>query len=111
MRNFARRWASPPLTPWGRLLSPRAHLRLAKSAWGQGVPAAPGARVGLIDALHADIGERKNLAATHPEKVKRLHADLVAWRQRVDAAMARMKTAEELAHPEELKQRKRRKTP
>jgi len=32
-----------------------------------------------------DIGEEWNLAGERPEKVTELHADLVAWRRRVDA--------------------------
>lgn len=35
--------------------------------------------------LDTDIGEKENLAATRPDKVKELRADLDAWRKRVDA--------------------------
>lgn len=34
-----------------------------------------------------DIGEKTNLAAAQPEKVKELHAKLIAWRKEVGAAM------------------------
>jgi hypothetical protein len=37
--------------------------------------------------LPEDIGETKNLAADMPEKVKELHARLVAWRKEVNAPM------------------------
>lgn len=35
--------------------------------------------------LKDDIGETKNLAATHPEQLEELHADMRAWRKRVNA--------------------------
>ena len=34
-----------------------------------------------------DIGEKNDLAAQHPDKVKALHAKLVAWRKEVNAVM------------------------
>ncbi len=34
-----------------------------------------------------DIGEKKNLAAQEPERVKSLHDKLVAWRKHVNAVM------------------------
>jgi arylsulfatase A-like enzyme len=37
--------------------------------------------------LAEDLGERRNLAAQRPDKVKELHAMLVAWRAEVKAAM------------------------
>ena len=37
--------------------------------------------------LRDDIGERKNLAITNPEKTRELHAKLVAWRASVNAPM------------------------
>jgi arylsulfatase A-like enzyme len=35
--------------------------------------------------LKQDIGESKNLAESHPEKLAELHADMKAWRKSVDA--------------------------
>jgi arylsulfatase A-like enzyme len=35
--------------------------------------------------LRQDIGESKNLAKSHPEKLAELHADMKAWRNSVDA--------------------------
>jgi arylsulfatase A-like enzyme len=37
--------------------------------------------------LRDDIGEKQNLAAQMPDKVKELHAKLVAWRQAIKAPM------------------------
>jgi len=37
--------------------------------------------------LRADLGERKNLAAKRPDKVKELQAKLAAWRKEVNAVM------------------------
>jgi arylsulfatase A-like enzyme len=37
--------------------------------------------------LKADIGEKQNLAAQMPDKVKDLHAQLVAWRKAIGAPM------------------------
>ena len=37
--------------------------------------------------LREDVGETKNLASTMPDKVKELHARLVAWRAEVNAPM------------------------
>lgn len=37
--------------------------------------------------LRDDLGERRNLAADRPEKVKDLHARLMAWRKDVNAVM------------------------
>ena len=37
--------------------------------------------------LPQDIGERNNLAAQHPDKVKALHEKLIAWRKEVNAVM------------------------
>jgi arylsulfatase A-like enzyme len=37
--------------------------------------------------LREDIGERNNLAAAQPEKVKELHAQLLAWRKEINAPM------------------------
>ncbi len=37
--------------------------------------------------LKKDIGEKHNLAASQPQKVKELHARLVAWRDKLDAPM------------------------
>ncbi len=37
--------------------------------------------------LRKDIGEKHNLAASHPDKVKELHARLIAWRQELKAPM------------------------
>lgn len=37
--------------------------------------------------LRDDLGETRNLAATHPEKAKELHARLVAWREEIKAPM------------------------
>jgi len=34
-----------------------------------------------------DIGEKNNLAARHPDKVKALHGKLIAWRKEVNAVM------------------------
>jgi arylsulfatase A-like enzyme len=38
-----------------------------------------------------DIGEKKNLAAQMPDRVKELHGKLVAWRKQVNAAMPKLK--------------------
>ena len=35
--------------------------------------------------LHADIGEKRNVAAEHPEIAKDLHQRLIHWRESVDA--------------------------
>ena len=45
-------------------------------------------RVELFD-LARDPGERHNLAAERPERAKELHGRLIAWRERVAAAMPR----------------------
>ena len=45
--------------------------------------------------LREDLGEKKDLATAMPEKAKALHANLVAWRQNVQAPMPRARTAEE----------------
>jgi arylsulfatase A-like enzyme len=37
--------------------------------------------------LAKDPGERHDLASTHPDQVKALHAQLQAWRKSVDAQM------------------------
>lgn len=37
--------------------------------------------------VHDDMAETKNLADQSPDKVKRLHAQLIAWRKQVNAAM------------------------
>jgi arylsulfatase A-like enzyme len=37
--------------------------------------------------LKDDLGETKNLAATHPDKAKELHARLIAWRKETNAPM------------------------
>ena len=34
-----------------------------------------------------DIGEKHNLAAAQPDKVKELHAQLLAWRKELNAPM------------------------
>ncbi|QOJ19154.1 MAG: sulfatase [Phycisphaeraceae bacterium] len=44
--------------------------------------------------LREDIGERNDLASTMPEKVRELHAMLIAWRERTGAAMPRPKNPE-----------------
>jgi len=46
--------------------------------------------------LRDDIGERRNLAAQLPDKVKELEAQLAAWRTSVHAEMPVMKTEQEL---------------
>lgn len=40
--------------------------------------------------LREDIGEKNNLAARHPDKVKELHARLTAWRKEINAPMPRL---------------------
>jgi len=37
--------------------------------------------------LREDLGEKRDLAAKHPDRVKELHAKLSAWRQQVNAPM------------------------
>ncbi|MHC5543731.1 sulfatase, partial [Singulisphaera rosea] len=37
--------------------------------------------------LHDDLSETKDLAAAHPDRVKDLHAKLLAWRKSVNAPM------------------------
>ncbi|MEI8043624.1 MAG: sulfatase, partial [Verrucomicrobiota bacterium] len=37
--------------------------------------------------LHEDLSESNNLAEKHPDKVKQLHARLIAWRKEVNAVM------------------------
>jgi arylsulfatase A-like enzyme len=39
--------------------------------------------------LANDLGEKKNLASAHPEKVQELHQKLIAWRKEVGALMPR----------------------
>ncbi len=39
--------------------------------------------------LREDIGEKRNLAATQPDRAKALHAKLAAWRKSVNALMPR----------------------
>lgn len=43
-------------------------------------------RLELYD-LDRDVGERSNVAATHPEVAKQLHAELKAWRKATNAAV------------------------
>ncbi len=46
--------------------------------------------------LREDLGETRNLAGAQPEKVRELHAKLVAWRQTIGAHMPVRKTDAEL---------------
>jgi arylsulfatase A-like enzyme len=41
--------------------------------------------------LREDLGEQNNRAGTMPEKVKELHAKLVAWREQIKAPVPRPK--------------------
>jgi len=44
--------------------------------------------------LHDDIGESKNLAKEMPEQAKKLHAQMLAWRQAIKAPMPTPNTGE-----------------
>ncbi|GIS58400.1 MAG: hypothetical protein CM1200mP2_06250 [Planctomycetaceae bacterium] len=63
----------------------------------------PGESVGLYN-LGGDLGERTNLAASDPERVKELQAALSAWRMRWPGsdqpAGAKQKTAFPIQGPE-----------
>jgi arylsulfatase A len=50
--------------------------------------------------LKTDIGEKNNLATTHPEKVRLLHERLVAWRRDVGAQMPAANPAHDSSKPE-----------
>jgi arylsulfatase A-like enzyme len=52
--------------------------------WKLVVPRKDGASPMLFD-LDADLGETRNVAAEHPERVRRMMAALAAWRADVDA--------------------------
>lgn len=56
--------------------------------------------------LKDDIGESKNLAADNPEKVKELHAKMLAWRDEVGAKMPAKNT--EPSDDKKLTQKERR---
>ncbi len=58
--------------------------------------------------LKDDIGEQNNLAAKNPEKVKELHAKMVAWRKEVGAKMP-TKNDPSAAKPEAKKGGKKKK--
>jgi len=45
--------------------------------------------------LKDDIGEKNDLAAAQPEKVKELHEKMLAWRKEISAPMPRAKTPED----------------
>jgi len=49
--------------------------------------------------LHDDIGEKNNVAAANPEKVKDLHDKLIAWRKSVNAVMPLPNPNYDPAHP------------
>jgi len=55
--------------------------------------------------LKDDLGEKNNLAAAQPAKVKELHEKLLAWRKQIGAPMPRPNTATD---PAPAKQKKRR---
>ncbi len=55
--------------------------------------------------LKEDLGEQHDVADEQPEKVRELHAKLIAWRKATDAAMPRMKTADELGSLQDLRSR------
>jgi arylsulfatase A-like enzyme len=56
--------------------------------------------------LKSDVGERKNLAAEHPEKAKELQAKLAAWREKVGAKMPEKNEGPQ--EPKEVTPRRRR---
>lgn len=49
--------------------------------------------------LKDDIGERKNLAAENPDKVKELHAKMLAWRESIKAPMPAKNTSQTSPEP------------
>lgn len=49
--------------------------------------------------LKDDIGERKNLAAENPDKVKELHAKMLAWREGIKAPMPAKNTSQTSPEP------------
>lgn len=49
--------------------------------------------------LKDDIGERKNLAAENPDKVKELHAKMLAWRDGIKAPMPAKNTSQTSPEP------------
>jgi len=49
--------------------------------------------------LRTDIGEKNNLAASNPDKVKALHEKLIAWRKSVNAVMPLPNPNYDPAHP------------
>jgi arylsulfatase A-like enzyme len=57
--------------------------------------------------LREDVGEERDLAAKMPDKVKELHADLAAWRERIKAPMPRPITPEEKAGAGKKRQSKK----
>jgi arylsulfatase A-like enzyme len=56
--------------------------------------------------LKDDLGEKNDLAAAQPEKVKGLHEMMLAWRKEVGAPMPRPKTAADEAAGKQTKRRK-----
>jgi arylsulfatase A-like enzyme len=56
--------------------------------------------------LKDDIGEKNDLAAAQPEKVKELHEKMLAWRKEVGAPMPRPKTPADEAAGKQKKRRK-----
>jgi len=49
--------------------------------------------------LREDIGQARNLAAQQPDKVKELHARLLAWRKEINAPMPRLNDGKNLPEP------------
>ena len=56
--------------------------------------------------LKDDIGEKNDLAAAQPEKMKELHEKMLAWRQAVNAPMPRPQTAADEAAGKQKKRKK-----
>ncbi len=49
--------------------------------------------------LKEDLGEKKNLAADHPDRARQLKSRLEAWRKEIGAPMPRLKTEADLRVP------------
>jgi arylsulfatase A-like enzyme len=56
--------------------------------------------------LKDDLGEKNDLAAAQPERLKELHEKLLAWRKEINAPMPRAKTAADEAAGKQKKRKK-----
>jgi arylsulfatase A-like enzyme len=83
------RWLTDPAAAAGRpvfleLHAPKPDLRAVRDGSWKLIAAAAGTRAELYD-LAADPGERRDLAAAHPDVVARLRAELDRWRSSLPA--------------------------